>query len=219
MQKQKDLELKHDVEAELEWDPEIDATKIGVESSGGVVTLLGHVRSYHEKWNAESVAKRVHGVKAIANDLEVQLLSDDHRDDSDIAQSALMALEWNAVIPPDRIRVVVTKGFVTLDGEVEWQYQKNAALDAVRHLRGVRGVNNQISVSPHLYAGDVKAKIEAALKRSAEIDSKQVIVETSDGSVTLRGKVRSWVERQDAVNAAWSAPGVKKVVDHLAISA
>lgn len=218
MKNQKDLNLKHDVEAELEWDPEVDARKIGVEAVGGVVTLVGHVHSYHEKWNAENVAKRVHGVKAIANDLEVQLAFEDHRDDSDIAQSAVSALEWNFAIPRDRVRVVVAKGYLTLEGEVEWQFQKNAALDSVRHLRGVRGVSNQITLKPHVYAGDVKAKIEAALKRSAEIDSKQVTVETTDGSVTLRGKVHSWMERQDVVNAAWSAPGVKNVIDHLAIS-
>lgn len=218
MQKQKDLTLKHDVEAELEWDPEIDARKIGVEIDGGVITLTGKVHSYFEKWNAEAVAKRVHGVKAIANDLTVQLATEDHRDDSDIARSALNAIEWNFAIPHNQVRIAVSKGFITLDGEVEWQYQKRAAEDAVHHLRGVLGVSNQVTVRPRFHAGDVKEKIEAALKRSAEVDSRQVIVETNEGSVTLRGKVRSWAERQDAVNAAWAAPGVKLVVDHLAIS-
>jgi osmotically-inducible protein OsmY len=219
MSTQKDLKLKHDVEAELEWDPEVDARKIGVAATGGVVTLTGHVSSYAERWSAEKIAKRIHGVQGVANDIEVRLASDDHVDDDDIVQSALTALRWNFTVPKDRIRVMVTKGFLTLEGNVDWQYQKRAAEDAIRYQRGVRGISNQVVVKPHVYSGDVKAKIEAALKRSAEVDSKQVIVETSDGSVTLRGKVRSWAEHDDALIAAWAAPGVMKVVDHLSISA
>jgi osmotically-inducible protein OsmY len=218
MSVQKDLNLKHDVEAELEWDPGVDARKIGVTAAGGVVTLTGHVHSYAEKWSAERIAKRVHGVRGVANDVEVRLSSDDHLDDDDIVESALAALRWNFTVPKDRIRVLVTKGFLTLEGDVDWQYQKRAAEDAVRNQRGVRGISNQIMVKAHVYAGDVKTKIEAALKRSAEVDSKNVIVETSDGSVTLRGKVRSWAEHDDALSAAWAAPGVTKVVDHLSIS-
>jgi osmotically-inducible protein OsmY len=215
---QKDLKLKHDVEAELEWEPEVDAGKIGVAATGGVVTLTGHVRSYPEKWSAEKIAKRIHGVQGVANDIEVRLTSDDHIDDEDIVQSALTGLRWNFTVPKDRIRVIVSKGFLTLEGDVDWQYQKRAAEDAIRHLRGVRGISNQIVVKPHVYSGDVKEKIEAALKRSAEVDSKRVVVETSDGSVTLRGLVRSWAEHDDALIAAWAAPGVTKVVDRLSIS-
>src|ERR1043165_5061488 len=171
----KDLNLKHDVEAELEWDPSVDATKIGVAATGGVATLTGHVRSYGEKWNAEKIAKRVHGVQGVANEIEVRLASDDHLDDEDIVQSALTALRWNLTVPKDRIRVTVTKGFLTLEGDVDWQYQKRAAEDAVRYQRGVRGISNQIAVKAHVYAGDVKSKIEAALERSAEIDSKNIV--------------------------------------------
>jgi osmotically-inducible protein OsmY len=218
MSKPKDLKLKHDVEDELEWDPEVDAGKIGVAAEGGVVTLTGHVRSYPEKWSAERITKRVHGVQGLANEIEVQLVDGDQLDDGDIAKSALSALSWNFTVPKERIRVLVTKGFLTLEGEVEWQFQKRAAEDAVRFLRGVRSVSNQIVLKPHVRAGDVKSKIEAALKRSAEVDSKRVIIEMSDGSVTLRGQVRSWAEHDDALGAAWAAPGVIKVVDHLSIS-
>src|ERR1051325_8594160 len=216
MSTQKDLKLKHDVEAELEWDPEVDARKIGVATTGGVITLTGHVGSYAAKWTAEKVAKRVFGVKGVANDIEVRLAADDHVDDDDIVQAALRALAWNLTIPKDRIRVIVSKGLLTLEGDVDWHYQKRAAEESVHFLRGVRGIYNQIAVKPHVYVRDVKAKIEAALRRSAEVDAKRVIVEAGDGSITLRGQVRSWAEHDDAIVAAWAAPGVTKVVDHLA---
>ena len=218
MSNQKDINLKHNVEAELEWDPEIDARKIGVAAEGGVVTLTGHVRSYAEKWSAEGITKRVHDVQGLANEIEVQLVAGDHLDDADIVQSALSALKWNLTVPEGRIQVLATKGFLTLEGEVEWNYQKRAAEHAVRYLRGVRGLSNQVVVKTHIHAGDVKSKIEAALKRSAEVDSKNVIIETSDGSVTLSGQVRSWAEHDDALGAAWAAPGVMKVVDRMSIS-
>jgi osmotically-inducible protein OsmY len=218
MSKPKDINLKHNVEAELEWDPEVNAGKIGVAAEGGVVTLTGHVRSYPEKWNTERIAKRVHGVQGLANEIEVELSPGDHLDDADIVQSALSALAWNLTVPQGCIRVVATKGFVTLEGDVQWFYQKRAAEDAVRNLRGVRGLSNQIGVKTHVRASDVKSKIEAALKRSAEVDAKHVIIEATDGSVTLRGEVRSWAEHDDALSAAWAAPGVTKVVDHLSIS-
>jgi osmotically-inducible protein OsmY len=213
----KDITVKHNVEAELEWAPEVDASKIGVTAEGGVVTLTGHVRSYAEKWNTEGIAKRVHGVQGLANEIEVQLSSGDHLDDADIVQSALSALAWNLTVPPGCVRVLATKGFLTLEGDVDWYYQKRAAEDGVRNLRGVRGVSNQLMVKAHVRPGDVKSKIEAALKRSAEVDSNNVIIETIEGSVTLRGQVRSWAEHDDALSAAWAAPGVTNVVDHLSI--
>jgi len=219
MSKVTDTSLRHDVEKELEWDPAIDATKIGVAATDGVITLTGNVRSYSEKWNAEKIAKRVLGVQGVANDLEVVIEETEHRDDGDIARSAVNALNWNFAIPKDKIKVIVTKGWLTLEGEVEWHYQKRAASDAVRNLRGVRGVTNVIAVRPKLQPGDVSDKIQAALKRSAEVDSKKIAVQTTDGTVTLTGTVRSWIEREDAVNAAWSAPGVTKVVDRIAIEA
>lgn len=217
MSKGKGYDLKNDVIAELEWDPEIDASKIGVAVDDGVVTLTGHVRSYADKWNAEKIVKRVHGVKGVANDVAVGLAAGDQRDDTKIAQSALNALAWHFSVPKDRIIVSVTNGFLRLEGQVEWNYQKRAAEDAVRHLRGIKGVSNEITLKPHVKVADVKDKIEAALRRNAEFDAQKIIVETSDGAVTLRGNVRSWVEREDAVNAAWAAPGVTKVVDRIAI--
>lgn len=213
-----DTNLRHDVEKELEWDPAIDATKIGVTATEGVVTLTGHVRSYSEKWNAERTVKRILGVQGVANDLEVVIDEKEHRDDSEIALSAVNALGWNFAIPKDKIKVLVTKGWLTLDGDVEWHFQKRAAADAVRNLRGVRGVTNDIVVRPKVVAGDVKDKIEAALKRNAEVDANSIKVQATDSEITLTGTVRSWIEREDAVNAAWSAPGVTKVVDRIAIS-
>ena len=213
-----DMSLRHDVEKELEWDPAIDATKIGVATTDGVVTLTGHVRSFSEKWKAERTVKRILGVQGVANDLEVVIDEKEHRDDGDIARSAVNALSWNFAIPKDKIKVLVTKGWLTLDGEVEWHFQKRAAADAVRNLRGVRGVTNDIAVHPKVAAGDVKDKIEAALKRNAEVDAKSIKVQATNSEITLTGTVRSWIEREDAVNAAWSAPGVTKVVDRIAIS-
>jgi osmotically-inducible protein OsmY len=214
-----DTSLRHDVEKELEFDPALDATKIGVAATDGVITLTGVVGSYAEKWNAEKTVKGVLGVKGVANDVEVVIDEAEHRDDSDIALSAVNALSWNFAVPKDRIQLSVSKGWLTLDGEVEWHYQKRAAADAVRNLRGVRGVTNDIVVQPKVVAGDVKEKIEAALKRNAEVDAQKINVEATGSEVTLTGAVRSWSEREDAVNAAWSAPGVTRVVDRIAIEA
>ena len=218
--KTQDFDLRKDVLEELEWDPSIDARTIGVAIENGIIALTGHVGSYADKANAEKIVKRVHGVQGVANDLEVKLATSFERDDVDIARSAVSALEWNVSVPKDRVKVTVTTGWVTLDGSVDWYYQKRAAEDAVFLLAGVRGVSNNINVATkQVHAADVKGKIEAALKRNAEIDSKKIIVQAGDGKVTLSGTVRSWVERQDAVNAAWSAPGVKNVVDQIRIHA
>lgn len=211
--------LQHDVLAELEWDPSVDATKIGVTTDEGVVTLTGHVSRYTDKWMAERIAKRVQGVKAIANDLEVKLSTENQRDDTEIAKAAVEALRWNISVPAEKIKVTVTKGWLTLTGELDWQYQKRAAEHSVRYLKGVHGVSNEIHVAPRVAAKDVKQKIEAALKRSAEVDSRKISVETSDSRVTLRGNVRSWAEHDDALIAAWAAPGVQTVVDELRIHA
>jgi osmotically-inducible protein OsmY len=218
MRKETDHKLRQDVVDELEWEPSIDARKIGVAVDNGIVTLTGHVSTYAEKTNAEKAIKHLHGVLALANDIEVKLPTAAERDDVDIARSAVNALEWNVAVPKEKIEILVSKGWVTLEGTVDWYYQKREAEEAVRVLRGVRGVTNKILVAAKkIAAGDVRTKIEAALKRNAEIDAQKIIVETSDGQVTLRGNVRSWIEREDAVNAAWAAPGVTKVVDHIAI--
>lgn len=218
--KSQDMALRKDVIEELEWDPSIDARTIGVAIEDGIIALTGHVASYAEKTNAEKIVKRVHGVQGVANDLEVKLATSFERDDVDIARSAVNALDWNVAVPQDRVKVTVAKGWVTLDGNVDWYYQKRAAEEAVFLLAGVRGVINNVNVATRqIHVQDVKGKIEAALKRNAEIDSKKIAVQASDGKVTLSGSVRSWVEREDAVAAAWSAPGVTNVVDHIRIHA
>ena len=218
MNKTQDINLRKDVVEELEWDPSIDARTIGVAVEDGIVALTGHVASYADKMSAERIVKRVHGVVGLADDIEVKVPATAARDDVDIVRSAVNALEWNVSVPDGRVKVSVTKGWVTLDGEVEWYYQKRAAEDAVRMLAGVRGVSNNIAVKAvKPQVSDVKEKIEAALKRNAELDARKISVQTSDGRVTLRGSVRSWIEREDAVHAAWSAPGVTNVVDDIRI--
>lgn len=212
-----DSELQHHVIEELEWDPSVDSSKIGVTAENGIVTLTGHVANYSEKLSAERIAKRVASVDAVANDIEVKL--EGHRDDGDIAAAALDALRWNVSLPKDRVTVTVAQGWLTLEGELEWDFQRRAAFDAVRNLRGVRGVTDKIAIVPRVNASDVKDKIEAALRRNAELDAKNISVETKEGNVTLRGTVRSWVEREDAVEAAWAAPGVRSVLDKLRIRA
>lgn len=220
MNRERAFALRADVLEELEWDPSIDARTIGVAVEDDIVVLTGHVGSYAAKTAAERIVKRVHGVDGVANDIEVKLASGSARDDVDIARSALHALQWNVSVPRNRVRVTVTSGWVTLDGSVEWFYQKRAAEDAVSCLAGVRGVSNDIAVTGRpVHVEDVKQKIEAALRRNAEIDAKKIAVQASDGQVTLTGTVRSWVERQDAVSAAWSAPGVSNVIDRIHVHA
>ncbi len=220
MTKAHDIDLRKDVTEELEWDPSIDARTIGVAIEDGIVALTGHVSTYAAKTSAEKIVKRVHGVAGVANDIEVKLPASAERDDIDIARSAVNALEWNVAVPKNKIKVAVSKGWVTLDGEVDWHYQKRAAEESVRFLFGVRGVSDNVKViTKAARVEDVKGKIEAALKRNAELDSKKISVEASEGRVTLNGTVRSWVEREDAVNAAWSAPGVMNVVDQIRIQA
>jgi osmotically-inducible protein OsmY len=213
-----DAELQRDVLQALQWEPSVDATQIGVTVKGGVVTLTGHVTEYAQKFTAEAAAKRVHGVKGVANDVGVKLSDGGLRTDSDIAAAAVHALEWHAEVPDDRIRVVVRDGWIILDGKVDWQYQKEAADRVVRTLIGARGVTNNILVEPRGAPADVKADVEGALRRSAIVDSTAVSVETSDGTVTLRGAVHSWADREEAERLAWGAPGVRRVENCLELT-
>lgn len=212
-----DQDLKHSVESALDFEPSLDASDIGISVDQGVVTLRGNVGSFAEKLTAQRVALRIYGVKAVANDLNVHLPTGFQRTDTEIAQAALTALKWNTMLPEDRITLTVANGWVTLSGTLDWQYQKDVALRAVRDLTGVKGVTNDIALKPHVRTADVRDKIEAALKRSAEIDARRINISAQDGKVTLSGNVHSWAERQEAERAAWSAPGVTTVDDRLAI--
>jgi osmotically-inducible protein OsmY len=212
-----DAELKRDVENELQWEPSIDAANIGVAVKDGVVTLTGTVPNWSQRLTAEKAAKRVRGVKAIANDIEVRLIAADERTDADIAKAARNALEWDVVVPADQITVTVSNGWVKLEGEVEWNYEKSAAEHAVRNLAGVKGVTNLLTVKPKVQPADLKAKIENALRRLVEEDAQKIRVETEGSKVILRGRVRSWVEREEAEDAAWAAPGVSSVENHIVV--
>jgi osmotically-inducible protein OsmY len=213
-----DTKLQHDVLEELEWEPSVDASQIGVTAKDGVVTLTGCVSNYSHKMAAERVTKRIYGVSAVANDIEVKLLGSGERSDTDIAAAAVNALRWQANIPDDRIKVTVRQGWVTLEGEVDWQYQKEAAQQVVHNLIGVKSVTDSVKLKARVQPGDVKDKIEAAFKRSAEIDARRVAVESHDGRVILSGRVHSWSERDEAQRAAWAAPGVTAVENHITVS-
>ena len=214
-----DLELKKSVESELDWEPSVNPAEIGVAAKDGIVTLTGRIPSYWEKVAAERAAMRVGGVKAVVNQLEVRLPSSSERTDEDIARAALDALKWSVLIPPDHIKVKVSKGWVTLEGSVDWQFQKTAAEKAVRKLFGVLGVTNLVEVKARVSKSEVKAAIESALKRSAEVDANQIKVETDGDKVILRGSVRSWIEREEAERAAWRAPGVRNVDNRILVGA
>ena len=212
-----DKELKQHVQSALDWEPSLDASDIGVSVDEAVVTLRGNVASFAEKVAAERVALRVYGVKAVANDLVVHLVSGFERNDTEIAQAAVAALKWNTMVPKDRVTVTVANGWLTLNGTLDWQFQRDAAARTVRDLTGVKGVTNSVVVQPRVKTIDVREKIEAAFKRSAEIDARRVNVTATDGKVILSGNVHSWAERQEAERAAWAAPGVTEVEDRLTI--
>lgn len=212
-----DMELRRDVEQELEWEPSIDARRIGVTVADGIVTLTGVVGSYSEKWKAERVVERLAGVKGIANDIVVEPTA--QRSDTDIAKAAVDALKWNVLVPSDRVKVKVDNGWVRLTGEVNWDYQRRAAERAVRDLPGVKGITNLIAVVPSVAPEQVKKKIEEALTREALLDAKGIEVDVSGSRVTLRGTVRSWAERREAEMAAWAAPGVSEVRNEISVRA
>jgi osmotically-inducible protein OsmY len=214
----KDSQLQSAVMDELRWEPSINAADIGVAAKEGVVTLTGFVRSYPEKQSAERAAKRVAGVKAVAEEIEVHLPGIYERTDADVAKSAVTALVWNVTLPRDSVKVMVEHGWVTLEGEVSWQYQREAAEDAVRHLLGVKGVSNLVQIKAIVDTVHLKANIEQALIRNAQFDARQINVEAVNGKVVLRGQVRSWAEKEEAEHVAWSAPGVTKVENAVTVS-
>ena len=213
-----DMKLKKAIEEELEWEPSVSAEHIGVAVDDGVVTLTGYVRTYAEKLAAENVTRRIKGVRGIAEEIEVRFLSDKKTADDQIAKRALDVIEWASTIPSDAVQVMVRNGVVTLTGNVDWFYQKDDAEAAVRKLSGVRAVINDIKIKQKPQAGDIKLKIESALKRNADLEAQSIKVSVNNGRVTLDGKVKAWYERDLAERTAWSAPGVIAVEDRIQIN-
>jgi osmotically-inducible protein OsmY len=214
-----DEEILRDVQEELKWDARLQPNEIGVIVKDGVVTLTGWVDSYVKRWAAERATQRVAGVHAVANEIEVRLPNSAERTDADIAATATRALQWDAFVPADSITVLVSKGWIRLEGEVQWQFQKDAAERAVRSLAGVKGVSNLILVKPGSQPSpkELSRQIREALIRDAETDAGRINVEVQGDKVVLKGTVRSWAERREAERAAWSAPGVREVEDHIIV--
>jgi len=213
-----DSQLLRDAQDQLRWEPSVRDEEIGVAAKDGVLTLSGHVPSYADKYAAVRAVERVVGVKAVADEIAVKLPSAYARTDTELAHEAVNALKWDVQVPDERIRVTVRRGWITLEGDVEWQYQRTAAERAVRNLTGVQGVIDSVAVKPkHVSELDVSQKIKDALRRSADQEADRISVETHDGSVTLKGTVRTFTERRDAERAAWGTPGVTKIDDRIVV--
>jgi osmotically-inducible protein OsmY len=213
-----DQQIQKEVLAELGWDARVAPNEVGVSVKDGVVTLSGHVESYMKKWAAEDAALRVRGVRAVANEIQVTLPSEDQRTDADIAAAAVNALKWDAFIPSDKVQATVAKGWVTLKGDVDWQFEKEAAERAVRNLKGVLGVTNLITVAPRVKPSDVKKRIEEALVRSVKTDANNIDVDVQGSKVVLKGTVHSYAEKKEAEHAAWQAPGITTVDDQISVA-
>jgi len=212
-----DANLKQQVTNELKWEPSIDASQIGVIVKNGVVTLTGHVDTYAQKISVEKAVKRVAGVRALAEELEVKIPGKDKRTDEDIALTALNNLKWNSNVPEERIQLKAEDNWITLEGQVDWNYQKEAAKKSIASLPGVRGVTNSIKVAPVVEPRDVKQQIRSAFKRNANIDANHVNVRAEGHKVILSGSVQSWAEKKQAEKAAWSAPGVTNVKNEIEV--
>lgn len=212
-----DNELREDVEEELGWEPSVDEGRIGVAVADGIVTLTGEVGSFAAKWNAERAVERVEGVRGVANDTQVRLVG--QYSDTDVARAAVDALTWNSLVPSDRVTVRVENGWVTLQGEVNYDYERRAAERAVRYLDGVTGVSNLVTVTPQVEPTEVKRRIERTFQRQAALDAKNVTVQVNEGEVIMRGNVRSWAERREAERAAWAAPGTTSVSNYITVRA
>ncbi len=212
-----DKQLRMDIIEELDWEPSIDAAHIAVAVENGVVTIAGHVPNFAQKITAESAVKRVRGVRAIAQELEVRPLHTATRADDEIAKRAVDILSWDVTMPKDAVQVKVQDGWVTLTGQVDWHYQREAAEDNVRKLSGVMGLSNLITIKPRVQAGDLKSRIEDALKRNALSEANAIRIEAVDGKVKLQGRVQSWHEHDLVETAVWAAPGVRDVEDHVTI--
>jgi osmotically-inducible protein OsmY len=214
----KDTQLQREILDELDYEPSLNADEIGVSVKDGVVTLSGLVGSYAEKVSAETAVKRIHGVKAVAVELEVRLPSSIRHTDTDIAKAASTALDWSTLVPKGEVTVKVENGWVTLEGQVGWDFERQAAARAVRSLSGVRGVSNLIVLKPRVGTQQIKERIVGAFRRNADLDAKTVRVEAADGKVTLFGNVHSWTERTEAERVAWAAPGVSQVENRITVA-
>jgi len=213
-----DTEIEQDVKAELRWSPDFDETDIAFKVKGGVVALTGFVHNLYEKFQAETAAKRVAGVSGIANDVQVRVPLADGKTDPEIAREAVSAIKTTLPIASEHIQVLVDNGHITLEGKVEWQYQREGAESAVGRLKGVRSIENVIQIAPRVSATDIERQIAQAFRRSAAVDARSISVDAHGSEVTLRGKVRSWTEREEAQRTAWSAPGVTRVANEITVA-